>query len=433
MPPSGTHSAFRPDRPVAIVLCSVLTGLATVRALASQGIRVHALVFDRKDPLKLSTAPERVVQLNSAMSEPDLVHYLHGYAQALGGYPVLFATSDAHALMLSKHADRLAQVSRSWSTSHDTLCSIVYKERLYRLAEAGSIPLPPWTSAHDLIQVETWCKTASGPYLLKPSYAGTRDAVLTEKNRVFQDADALLAYLRSIDRSALLVQKLMAGGDGEIYDTYGLCQEDGTILSISTHRRWRQHPPNLGTTTFGEIPAHAGHGDMIMIEQTQKLLGQLRYHGIFGIEWLHDRQTGQFLLIDFNARPFSSIGHLCACGVNLPMLGYRNLVGEDLSGESLFPNLRHLFWLDLLRDCQSRHCRAQALGTQAEIPSLGGVRSFAYWDWRDPGPALQKVGELLWFAILQVKKQVRSRWTQQAQSIWATWTAPAPPGKGRRD
>lgn len=411
------HPLMQSDRPVVIVLCSVLTGLATVRALAAQGVRVHALVFERRDPLKLSTAPERTVCLSATMAASELVQYLYDYAQALGELPIVMATSDAHALMLSKHAARLSQVSRSWATPYDTLCRIIHKERLYQVAEAGSVPTPPWTLANDLDRVESWCQSVPGPYLLKPSYAGTRDAVLTEKNRLFPDAVTLLTYLRSIDRSALLIQQLIKGGDGEIYDTYGFCQRDGAIVSISTHRRWRQHPPNLGTTTLGEIPANAGQGDSIMIEYTQKLLGQLRYHGIFGIEWLHNRQTGQFYLIDFNARPFSSIGHLRDSGVNLPMLGYRDLIGEDLSGERLFPELKHLYWVDLLRDCQSRHRHVGQPSIATERRLLWRVRSFAYWEWRDPGPALQKVAELAWFWTRQAKKQIQRKWSAAVQVI----------------
>jgi len=177
-----------------------------------------------------------------------------------------------------------------------------------------------------------------------------------------------------------------------------LCDRDGQVRSISTHRRLRQFPPNLGTTTFGEIPANAGAGgDELMMAQTLTLLSHVRYHGIFGIEWLRERETGRYCLIDFNARPFTSIGHLRDCGVNLPWLGYRDLIGDDLSDEPLYPVLKHRYWLEFHRDCRSKYDRWHPLHsgmTPPVCPPLWRVSSFAYWDWRDPGPIAQKLMEM---------------------------------------
>jgi D-aspartate ligase len=388
------------ERPTAIVLCCQVTGLATVRALASQGVEVLALVFDPKDPLLVSRYPSRVIVVPRAASESDLTELVCRHSVAMREKPVLLVTSDAHALWLARNADTLGHACRLWSTAYDTVKAIVRKESLYDLAEAAGVPVVPWTRCDDLGAVAAWAARHAGPYLVKPSYEAERSAAaMLRKNRHCKDSASLMAFLGSGESSAFLVQQLLAGGDGEIFDTYGLCDRDGQVRSISTHRRLRQFPPNLGSTTFGEIPANAGAGgDELMIAQTFALLANVRYHGIFGIEWLRERQTGRFYLIDFNARPFSSIGHLRDCGVNLPWLGFRELRGDDLSGEALHPVLKHRYWIDLHRDCRSKYVSWDTLHagmTPPDFPPLWRLSSFAYWDWRDPRPVAKKLIEMM--------------------------------------
>jgi D-aspartate ligase len=396
---ASVRSATTREWPMAIVLCSQLTGLATVRALASQGVEVLALVFDPKDPLLVSRYPRQVVVVSRTTSDSELTELVCRYAAAMRKKPVLLVTSDARALWLSRNADTLSQTCTLWSTPHDTVNAIVRKESLYDLAERAGVPVVQWTRCDDLDGVAAWSARHAGPYLVKPSYGADRPAAaMLQKNRFCEDAASMLGFLRSGESSSFLVQQLLAGGDGEIFDTYGLCDRQGQVRSISTHRRWRQFPPNLGTTTFGEIPANAeAGGDELMIAQTLALLAHVRYHGIFGIEWLRERKTGRFCLIDFNARPFTSIGHLRDCGVNLPWLGYRELIGDDLSNEPLYPALKHRYWLDLHRDCRSKYDWWNALHasmTPPACPPLWRVSSFAYWDWRDPGPIAQKLMEI---------------------------------------
>lgn len=396
---ASVRSAAARERPPAIVLCSQLTGLATVRALASQGVEVLALVFDPKDPLLVSRYPSQVVVVPRATPESNLTELVCRHAASMRDKPVLIVTSDAHALWLSRNADALGQSCHLWSTDYDTVNAIVRKESLYALGERAGVPVVPWTRCDDLDKVATWSAQHTGPYLVKPSYGADRPAAaMLQKNRFCKDAASLLAFLQSGESSSFLVQQLLAGGDGEIFDTYGLCDRHGQVRTISTHRRWRQLPANLGTTTYGEIPGNAGNGgDELMVAQTLDLLAQVRYHGIFGIEWLRERATGRFYLIDFNARPFTSIGHLRDCGVNLPWLGYRDLIGDDLSDEPLQRVLKHRYWLDLHRDCRSKYDPRDALHpgmTTPACPPLWRVNSFAYWDWRDPGPIAQKLMEM---------------------------------------
>jgi predicted ATP-grasp superfamily ATP-dependent carboligase len=187
---------------------------------------------------------------------------------------------------------------------------------------------------------------------------------------------------------------MIRGGDGNIFDCYGLCDRDGQVISLTSHQRLRQFPPDFGATSYGEIPAALPSKDeQFLFSATERLLNLVRFHGIFGIEWLRDVSTGAFYLIDFNARPFLTIGHLRDCGVNLPILAYRDLTGQSLQGVDPRPPVGRKRWVYVSKDIDTwREIRSQGrLGMFAWLMSLATCRSFAYLSWDDPRPGVYSV------------------------------------------
>jgi predicted ATP-grasp superfamily ATP-dependent carboligase len=199
---------------------------------------------------------------------------------------------------------------------------------------------------------------------------------------------------------------MLRGGDGHIFDCYGFHDRDGRTLAIASHQRWRQCPCDLGSTSLGEIPANLEPDiETSLFSETKRLLSSTAYHGIFGIEWLRERDTGAFYVIDFNARPFTTVGHLTDCGLNLPALAYSELTSEEPASVERRPALERMFWVDLLGDIESfvETRRNHKIGFGEWLVSVLGCRSFAYLNWRDPAPGIDRLGKiahrLLWSAL----------------------------------
>jgi predicted ATP-grasp superfamily ATP-dependent carboligase len=124
----------------------------------------------------------------------------------------------------------------------------------------------------------------------------------------------------------------------------------------------------------------------------------VRYHGVFGIEWIRDRETGEVFVIDFNARAFSSIGHLTSCGVNLPLLAVLDLLERELPAELLSAETAHQTWADMAADAGSVYRRHGALAPGAWSRwcwQMLRCRSYALWSPSDPGPFAGKLRELV--------------------------------------
>lgn len=381
-----------------IVLARVLTGLATVRSLGQAGVDVHVIYFDAHDPVRLSRYVRQAIYFDETVLQPkDLIPWVERLARQIGNRPVVLPVSDRDALLLAEHRERLLPWARLWTTSYPHLLEIVRKNRLYPYARTLGIPLISDCTGPTLEAYAVWAADNQGPYIVKPSPGGQASIVFDRNGTVVHDASSLLRLIAERGPTNVVVQRVVAGGDGFIFDTYGLTNADGHVVTMASHRRLRQLPPGFGATCHGEVPAVGVEGlEARLFSHTERLLAGTRFHGIFGIEWLMDRASQELYLIDFNARPFLSIGHLTDCGMNLPYLAYLDLIGT-LPELERTPKLRYRRWVDLLRDLEAYVCtpRSERELLVSRLLGLLRCRSFAYLNWRDPKPAVQRGGEFL--------------------------------------
>ncbi len=392
------HKLKNLEKPAVIVLAKSLTGLATLRALSRLDIELHVVFFDANDPIAASCFGIKNYFPHGEHNDKALLTFLVEYTQKLGNSPVVIPTSDSLALFLARNHALLGLSCRLWETTYDALNEIISKDGLYRLAISAGVDTIPWIVTNHHAELREWCVSNPAPYLLKPFYVALDIPRPFEKNFLLHSRDALLNYAATYGTDSIIVQRMIEGGDGYIFDSYGYCDRTGKILTIASHRRLRQYPPDLGSTCFGEIPAKFGEAaEHAMFAATERLLSKTKYHGIFGIEWLYDRTKGKFYLIDFNARPFSSIGHLEACGMNLPALAYLDLTLQLPSNIEYKPALKHIVWIDLLRDLQSLRTTTVFAGQAVKkwLASILRSASFGHQSWRDPIPGIHELATIV--------------------------------------
>jgi predicted ATP-grasp superfamily ATP-dependent carboligase len=379
-----------------VVLGSNDTALNTARCLYEAGIDVR-IAYRTRDGQARYTRAALPIDLTALENDEDaLIEWLLDYASRLAHRPMLIPCGDHDAIMVSRHHGRLAGVCHAWKNDLSDLLTIVSKDRLNTRASQLGIALPPTITAPGVEELTEWTEQAKPPYFVKPYYLGIDGTDRVGKNQVSESADDLREFVRQNGSDSLIIQKLVRGGDGWIYDCYGLCGHDHRIVTMATHKRIRQHPRDRGVTCYGEIPATLPNdGDQRIFDLTRRLLGGLRYHGIFGIEWIEDRESGEFYLVDFNARPFITIRHLRDCGLNLPLLAYDELTGRDVSAFPVAPALKHKYWIDVLPDARTfRELRRSGrLSWGQWMLSIARCRSFAIFSTQDPLPWLMRVVE----------------------------------------
>ena len=97
-----------------------MPGLAVARALAKEGIDVHAV---SRWPEEVGRCSRRIrlidVHGKLAPGPEALCEWLADYAKELGNRPVVFPVSDQVVLELARHRERLSALCRIWNNDHD--------------------------------------------------------------------------------------------------------------------------------------------------------------------------------------------------------------------------------------------------------------------------------------------------------------------------
>jgi predicted ATP-grasp superfamily ATP-dependent carboligase len=120
-----------------------------------------------------------------------------------------------------------------------------------------------------------------------------------------------------------MVQEVIPGGDGELYTLGSYLRADGEPLGLFCGRKLRQTPPGVGTCRVGEAVWVEE-----VVESGLRLLRALEFHGLSQVELKRDPRDGRFKLMEVNPRLFQWHGLAAACGVDLPLIAYRDLTGE---------------------------------------------------------------------------------------------------------
>jgi predicted ATP-grasp superfamily ATP-dependent carboligase len=122
-----------------------------------------------------------------------------------------------------------------------------------------------------------------------------------------------------------MVQEVIPGGDDELYTLGSYVRADGKPLGLFSGRKLRQTPPGVGTCRVGEAVWVED-----VVESGLKLLHALGFYGLSQVEFKRDPRDGAYKLMEVNPRLFQWHGLAAACGVDLPLIAYRDLTGEQV-------------------------------------------------------------------------------------------------------
>jgi D-aspartate ligase len=287
----------------AVVDVGWVNGLAAVRSLGRAGVRVLA-VDHRPSALGFrSKYGERMLSPDPFTDEHRFVNFV----RALGEV-VVFPTHDDSLNAIARYADDLGVLTPfpDWSVLERVQSK---RAQLDQAAAAGlDIPTPD---------------PGTFPVVVKPDRSVEfkrryrRQAFRCETQAELDDA------LAKTEEFGPIVQELVPGGDDTLYTVGSYLDADGRALGIFCGRKLRQTPPGIGTCRVGEalwVPE--------AVDAALTLLRAVGYRGVSQVEFKRDPRDGRFKLMEINARLWQWHGLATACGVDLPLIAYRDLTGE---------------------------------------------------------------------------------------------------------
>jgi D-aspartate ligase len=302
-----------------------VNGLAAIRSLGRQGLRVLAL--DHR-PYALgfrSRYAEPRLAPDPLDDEDGFIEALRSIAEETNGPLPVFPTHDEHVNAIARHAGVLDERYRFPFPSWEVLERIQSKRHQLETAEAAALPVP--RTFHPTSREEALAagEALGFPVMVKPSAnVGFRRSHGRQLFRCQTPAELERAYEAAAPYEPM-VQELIPGGDEELYTLGSYVSRDGEALGLFSGHKLRQTRGYMGSARIGEAVWVEE-----VVEQGLAFLRALGYHGISQVETKRDPRDGRYKLMEINPRLWQWHSLAAACGVDLPYIAYRDLVGDPL-------------------------------------------------------------------------------------------------------
>ncbi len=333
----------------ALVMNTHITGLAVARSLGRAGVPVLGLDKERgglgqhsRHLAGLGLVPGPEVDDGAALAD-----HLVALGPSFAERPVLFPTNDDWVLALARHRDRLEVHYRFPYAPYAVVQRALGKTALYRACEALGVDAPRswYLDEGDPADVVPY------PCVLKPD--DSRGFYNAFQAKVFVVHDAAEFRARVAEAAAygltLVAQEWVETRPGGFWSVASYLSADGTPRGVFTGRKLEQWPPDFGTSCLADARWDEG-----IAKAGVAVLQELGYWGISEIEFVQDAATGRLLLLDVNTRPWKWVGLPVAAGVDLPLLAYRDAVGQPFDSGPQVDGTRWTFLRDYVQLVKAR-------------------------------------------------------------------------------
>ncbi len=375
-------------QPSAVILgANFYTALGAIRSLGRRGVNVYALDYHFPSAYALASkyVTEKVLCPDINQDEATLARFLIEFGSRFEERPVLMATADSYALLISRHAEALKEYYRFPAMPEGLLEEIIDKQGLNRLAAEHNLLVPQTFIAGKNADIQNIAGKINYPCIIKPALSHKFVRVFRQKCLFADNPAELTSMLEQAGASDLevMVQEVIPGFDDHMYVFDVYIDQQGKATHTFTAQKLRQFPINFGSSTLTRH-RHVPELVDIGLEYMQKL----NYRGYGEIEFKEHAVNKNFYMIEINAR-LSTLNVLFdKCGVEFTYAMYCDLIGDPLPEYHLAEDRPWVFWHayeDLISNIA--YLRKKQL-TLKEIasPWFAYHKAHAIWAADDPKP-----------------------------------------------
>jgi D-aspartate ligase len=374
----------------AIVMNVYYTGLGIARSLGQRGIPVLGLSAERGVYGNLTRYAKILLSPDSRSQPEELLAYLLRMGPTFSERPVIFPTRDDDVLFLDRYRGQLEPYYHLVAPQGAALRACLDKFETYHAAERAGVPAPKSWVVDGLEDMRRIAPDLPYPCVLKPlsshqwrqrenwELVGARKAIGVAS------ADELMREYGTIAHAEkrAVVQQMIPGGDDCLLVAACYMDREGRYAGGFQIQKLVQVPAGFGT---GCIVQSVSRPELV--GPTVRLLQAIGLTGIAEVEYKWDAASGEYKLIEINARPWDQHRLGYRCGVDLMYLAYCDHAGLPMPAPAeATPGYKWVaedaFFTSALQLAWHRDRRLFSLFRQAR-----GKRVFAVWLARDPLPA----------------------------------------------
>lgn len=314
-----------------VILGGGINALGIIRSFEKTNIPVIAMSWYHD--YGMSSKFCKSVICPNPLNPSELIDFLISYAKGLDAKPVLFATSDLFLMPVIEHKERLSEYYHIPVCDWKTLAPLIKKEELYPLAESLSIPCPKTISVSNINDFDNIRDVLSLPLIIKPSVNINFSKALGSKAFILktnEDFNSLVDRIKQtkLCEEGLIVQEYIPGEATDLYTITSYANKEYDIIGYSIGHKIRQYPPQTGTIISGKVI----HVEEIL-NHAKDFIKSTNFYGISNIEFKKDNRDGSYKLMEINPR--TGVWNLSTLesGVNLPLMAYNDILGNEISIE----------------------------------------------------------------------------------------------------
>jgi D-aspartate ligase len=321
---------------------------------------------------------------------------------AAGAFDLIAPTSDLQAFYLSEVHELIAPELRARLTAPERVRDCLFKDSFDRRCRAEGVGVPEAHLPESVEEARAIASALRYPCILKPrSHVG----VGLERGCVVHDPAELIArfapyaiaeeHREIVERYPSLrlpmIQEYVPGALENLVSVSGALGVRGEVLAATATRKTLQWPPTLGIGIEFESVE-----DPALVERGVAVARALLGSGIFELELILDRRSGEWLAIDLNPRGHGFMALDIARGADLPALWYHTVIGEPVSPRNPRNDLRWTHAVPLHARQLARLARGPNRLDELRRWLDGGRRSVdVVHDPDDPAPTVRFAARML--------------------------------------
>lgn len=316
--------------PGVIIVGGYANGVSALRGLARAGVRTAVVLTKAHDIAQYSRYAHEAHRVVDLHRRPEaLIELLQQHSARWRGWAII-PCNDYALTALAEHREMLSRWYRVAVPDREVVLRVVDKAQTYRLAAEVGLDLPRSYGPASLIDCSR--QDISYPVVVKPLESALFWETFGKKLIVARDRQELTAAVAQMRLAGIEAEvfDLVPGSDGQFCNYTVYMDRHGDPAAEFSFRKLRKAPQFYGVARAAKV------ADLPELrEPTMALLRRIGWRGMASAEYKLDPRDGRYRLMEINGRCFLTHGLPTRCGVNYPLLAWReHALGETVSARA---------------------------------------------------------------------------------------------------
>ena len=238
---------------------------------------------------------------------------------------VLLPTSDDRVQEVADLTPALRERFLSSTAPSHVVRALLDKQLLAELLAGRGLPHPRTIDVRDAGEFAHLEPVLHGNAFLKPRDSLSFNRRYGVKAFRVTSRDDAVARFEQLHGHPVVLQEYIPGDASRHYFIDGFIDRHGVTSALFARQRVRMYPHDFGnSSSMISIAPSLVTGAMATLE---RLLGDLRYRGIFSAEFKLDPRDEAFKLLEVNCRSWLFNGFAAVCGVDTTLMAYNDALG----------------------------------------------------------------------------------------------------------